>query len=266
MFDRLVNMFKAMFNVAMSKAETPEILAEQAHMELQGSMKKVREAVTNSIAREKTLEQQIKQNTTEAETWHKRAALAITQGSEDVARQALQKKQDVASAIENLTAQLEEQKKTTSSLKERFKEMEQKLRDFEVKKKELVSRQQAGKAISDANRLLGTSAAGDGTSGLDKWEQKIRQTEAENQAVRELSGEDIKNKVEDLTKHAALDVELEMLKAQVAAAKGDLPKLIATNDKGQPLMIGTDKDRGKKAPQKEEEDAIDVEITEIDNK
>lgn len=265
MFDRLVNMFKAMFNVALSKAETPEILAEQAHMELQGSMKKVREAVTNSIAREKTLEQQIKQNTTEAETWHKRAALAITQGSEDVARQALQKKQDVTAALENLNAQLEEQKRTTTSLKERFKEMEQKLRDFEVKKKELVSRQQAGKAISDANRLLGTSQ-GDGTSGLDKWEQKIRQTEAENQAVRELSGEDIKNKVEDLTKHAALDVELEMLKAQVAAAKGDLPKLITTNEKGQPLMIGTDKDKGKKTQAKEEDDAIDVEITEIDNK
>lgn len=263
MFDRLVNMFKAMFNVALSKAETPEILAEQAHMELQGSMKKVREAVTNSIAREKTLEQQIKQNTTEAETWHKRAALAITQGSEDVARQALQKKQDCSTAIENLNSQMEEQKKTTASLKERFKEMEQKLRDFEVKKKELVSRQQAGKAISDANRLLGT-AAGDGASGLDKWESKIRQQEAENQAVRELSGEELKGKVDDLTKHAALDVELEMLKQQVAHAKGDLPKLIATDTK-KPLMIGTDKDKAK-AQKQEEDDAIDVEVTEIDNK
>lgn len=59
MFERLKNIINAMFNKSMSQLETPEVLAEQAQGELESGVKKLREAMTGSLANEKMLEKQL---------------------------------------------------------------------------------------------------------------------------------------------------------------------------------------------------------------
>ena len=48
-----------MLNQGVSKLETPAILAEQAQMELESGLKKVKEAVTVAVTNEKMLENQL---------------------------------------------------------------------------------------------------------------------------------------------------------------------------------------------------------------
>ena len=52
MFDRFKNVMKGMLNQGVSKLETPAILAEQAQMELESGLKKVKEAVTVAVTNE----------------------------------------------------------------------------------------------------------------------------------------------------------------------------------------------------------------------
>ncbi len=73
MFDRLVNLFKAIVNSLLGRAEDPSMMLEQTYQDLQSNLIQVRQAVAQAIAAEKQLEQQLIQNRNQAETWHNRA-------------------------------------------------------------------------------------------------------------------------------------------------------------------------------------------------
>ena len=219
MFDRLMSILKSMFNKGMAKMETPEVLAEQAEMELESNFKKITEALTASIANEKLLEGKVKKTTEDLATWEKRALVAVQQNNDEMARQCLSKKQENAQALQQLEAQLVEQKKTTAMLKERHAELNAKLKDFRMKKSELMSRIQANDSMNKANALI--SGSGGTPSSMDKWEQKIAEKEALSIAQREISG--ITKADDDFKqwdKQAGLDDELAKLKAIAASGGG----------------------------------------------
>ena len=115
MFDRFMSLMKGMLNKGMAKMETPEILAEQAEAELESSFKDITKARTDGLANQKVLEQKIQKNSEDLAQWEKRALVAVEQNRDDMARQCLMKKQEIAQAQAALEAQLNEQKKTIDS-------------------------------------------------------------------------------------------------------------------------------------------------------
>lgn len=224
MFDRLMSILKSMFNKSMAKMETPEVLAEQAEMELESNFKKITEALTQSIASEKMLEQKVRKCTEDLNQWEKRAMVAVQQNNDDMARQCLSKKQEFSQQLLQMEQQLAEQKKTTAMLKERHAEINAKLKDFRSKKSELMSRIQANESMNKANALI--SGSGGAPSSMDKWEQKIAEKEAMSQAVREMSGiTKADDEFKQWDKQAGLDDELLRLKATMAGG-GSGPKLV----------------------------------------
>ncbi|MBX9567509.1 MAG: PspA/IM30 family protein [Candidatus Obscuribacterales bacterium] len=231
MFERLMSLLKGMFNKGMSKMETPEVLAEQAEMELEGNHKKIKEALTSGLANEKMLEQKIDKAKQDLSTWEKRAMTAVQQNNDDLAKQCLVKKQETTQQLSDLESQLVEQKKTTAMLKSKFSELDGKLKEFRMKKSSMVSRMQATEANAKATELL----SGSGTSGMDKWEEKIKQKEAMGAAMRELAGHsDMDEQLKALDQAGALDDELAALKKNVAAIgtskTSDSPKLIEVKE------------------------------------
>lgn len=225
MFDRLKNILNAMFNKGMSQLETPEVLAEQAQSELETGVKKLRDATTTSITNEKMLEKQIQKAQEDIAQWEKRAGVAVAAGNDDVAKQALSKKQEENAKLQSLQTQLADQKLNSAALKERMKEMESKLRDFQSRKNDMINRVKAGDAVVKANDLMAKS----GGTGLDKFEQKISEREARAEAIRELNGGGaIEDKFKQLDKHIEMEDELQALKARMAA-DGKMPKLIVDN-------------------------------------
>ncbi len=121
MFERLKNIINAMFNKGMSQMETPEVLAEQAQSELEGSFKKLREALTSSLANEKMMEKQIQKATEELATWEKRATVAVGAGNDEVAKECLLRKKEQNDNIQSLQSQLAAQKQNSASLKSAIK-------------------------------------------------------------------------------------------------------------------------------------------------
>ncbi len=231
MFERLMSLLKGMFNKGMSKMETPEVLAEQAEMELEGNHKKIKEALTSGLANEKMLEQKIDKLKQDLGTWEKRAVTAVQQGNDDLAKQCLVKKQESTQQLSDLEAQLAEQKKTTQMMKSKYAELDEKLKEFRMKKSSMVSRMQATEANAKATELL----SGSGSSGMDKWEEKIKQKEAMGAAMREIAGgSDLDDQLKALDKVGALDDELAALKKNVAAIgtskTSDSPKLIEVKE------------------------------------
>ncbi len=223
MFDRLKNIMNAVFNKGMSQLETPEVLAEQAQNELETGVKKLREAMTSSLQNEKMLEKQIQKNTEEVASWEKRAAVAVGAGNDDIAKQCLEKRRDLNQVVQGLQTQLDSQKINTANLKGQYGEVEAKLREFQNRKGDMISRVKAGDAVVKANDLMSKT----GGAGMDKWEQKINEKEARAEAIRELNGGGaVDDKFKQLDKHIEMEDELAALKAKMGAAANPAPKLI----------------------------------------
>jgi len=232
MFERLKNIINALFNKGMSQMETPEVLAEQAQSELEGSFKKLREALTSSLANEKMMEKQIQKATEELATWEKRATVAVTAGNDEVAKECLVRKQEQNQSIQSLQSQLAAQKQNSASLKERYQEVDAKLKSFMARKNDMINRHKASDAATKADSLISSTGGG---SGLDKWEQKISEKEARAEAIREISGggkSSTEDKFKQLDKHIEMEDELAALKARMAEA-GKSPKLIVDGGKTQ---------------------------------
>ncbi len=130
MFDRFNNLIKGMIDKGLSKAETPELLAEQAQLSLETDIKDLKKALLESVTNEKMIEQQLKKNAEELAKWEKQAAMSVAKGDDELAKQCLQKKVQQTQLHETLTAQLAEQKTASANLKEKTAAMEAKLQDF----------------------------------------------------------------------------------------------------------------------------------------
>lgn len=253
MFDRLVAVFKGLFNKGMKELETPEVLAEQAQMELESSHKKIKEAVVTAITAEKSLEKQIDANSKKIEEWVKRAQISVQQKNDELAKECLQKKQEHTAQDNQLKTQLEEQRKATSALKARLAEIEQQLRDFHVKKKDMTARIKAGDALAKANEVLDSRPGGSGA--MSKLEDKIREKEARNEALAEMRGAPLEDKFKGLEVESELDLELQALKEQMAAD----PKLIGT-DANKVKLIQMDQKEVKGLIEATVEDVTDIEV------
>lgn len=216
MFDRLKNVMKGMLDKGVSKLETPEILAQMGETELENLLKQLKEATTEAITREKMLQKQQEKNQQDLEQWVKRAAVAVSQDNDDVAKQCLAKKIELEANGKSLQTQLDEAKASKEALKERYADIEEKLREYRVKQKSLVARAKAGDAVANAQDMM-SSASG---KSMDAIEEKIRMKEARGEALTEMAQDD---KFKNAEKQMDVDVELMALKAQMGA---NTPKLI----------------------------------------
>lgn len=217
MFDRLMNVIKAMLNKGISKMETPEVLAEQAQDQLEKSLKEVLDATAKALANEKVLEAQIKKNAEELATWEKRAATAVQQNNDDIAKQCLLKKHELNANAMTLNQQLEDQKNTTAQLRQRHADINAQLKKFMTQKDGLTQRAKASDAVAKANEILSSNSG----TGMDKYEQKIIEKEAKAAALRELSGggTPIEDKLKQLDQDSAIEDDLAALKAQMGQVK-----------------------------------------------
>lgn len=229
MFDRLLNILKGTANKGLSKMETPEILAEQADLEYQGNLKKLTEAIVAGITSEKSLEQKLNKAKEELATWEKRAAVAVQQNNDDLARQCIQRKQELKTAGEANEAQLNEQKAMNARLKQQKQEVEQQYEVFKRNKANMTGRLKAAEGVTKANEILSKT----GGSSMDKWEEKINERENKAAALRELSSEPSMD-LKKLDQQIEVDDELAALKAKMLApAPAAEPKLIAMGDKNE---------------------------------
>ena len=217
MFKRFMNIVKGSANKGMKKLETPELLAEEAEMELQKTVKELKEATIEAKTNEKLLQKKKAASEKKAAEWKNRATLAVQQKNDEVARQCLQKKKDLESEISSLDIQLEEQERASEALKNRLIQVEREFSEFKMKKQQLIARMNAGKAKEDQDEMDISSM----TSGIDKFEKQIEEQELRNEVMREMSDEGLleeefkmlENKSESA--NPAIDDELAALKAQL---------------------------------------------------
>ncbi|HLU66350.1 MAG TPA: PspA/IM30 family protein [Kofleriaceae bacterium] len=188
-FSRLGTLIKSNINDLISRAEDPEKMLNQVLLEMQQQLVEAKKAVAVAIADEKRLQKQYNAELDKAKEWERKAMLAVRAGDDNLARQALVRKQE----HENISSQFQQQwiaqKAAVDKLKDALRLLANKIEEAKRKKNILVARKKRAEAqrqIASTMQGLGDTSAFD---TFDRMAEKINLLEAEAEAGAELAGE-----------------------------------------------------------------------------
>ncbi len=228
LFDRLGRVIKGNLNDLISKAEEPEKILEQAVLEMQDNAVKMRQALATAIATQKKTEQQYKKNQQQADTWQKRAQLAISKGDENLAREALIRKKSFTEACNTLDIQLQQQIEVVNNLKRDARTLEGKIIEAKSKKDMLKARANAARAQKESRDIISGIDSSSAISAFERMEDKVMQLEAESQVAARLEGGvSVDEQFRQLEAGQDIEDELATLKAQLPGASPSQPSLPA---------------------------------------
>jgi phage shock protein A len=191
-FSRLKTMISSNVNDLIGKAEKPEKMLNQLIIDMQTQLLESKKAVALAIADEKKLERELLNQETQAQEWERKAMLAVRAGKDDLAREALIRKQEYDNASSEYRKQWESQKASVEKLKESLRELQNKIEEAQRKKNLLIARAKRAEA---QQKIQSTISSVDGNrsafDAFDRMAQKVDQMEAQAEAAREL--EDLSN-------------------------------------------------------------------------
>ena len=213
-FARISDIFKANINDLLDKAEDPEKMIKQMVLEMEEAVNKATTAVGSAIANEKMLEKQHTEKKKLAAEWHQRAVKAVNAGRDDLARQALEKKNMFDKAATDLEMPLAEAQKTATTMRSQLDQLKVKLDEARVRQGTLIARHQAAKAKKQISSSL--AGIGDGAfANFDKYEQKVLKAESEAEAMSQIAGDatSLDEEFKKLEAGSSVEDELALLKA-----------------------------------------------------
>ncbi len=209
-FERLKTVISSNINALINKAENPEKMLNQAIIDMNSQMVEAKTAVAKAIADEKRLEREAAENKAQAEEWERKAVLAVKSQRDDLAKEALLRKQEYDGYVNQLVPQIAAQKASIEKLKEKLKELQSKIDEANRKKNILIARARRAEAQEKINQTMssidGNKSAFD---TFDRMSQKVDELEAKADANQEL---------EDFSSGASLDKQFEQLEKGGASA------------------------------------------------
>ncbi|MBN1524583.1 MAG: PspA/IM30 family protein [Spirochaetales bacterium] len=217
-FKRMSDVLKANINDLISKAENPEKMLNQMTIEMNEQLIEAKKSVASAIADEKRVERQMKEHLTQAQDWEKKAMLAVKAGKDDLAREALLRKQEYANLAAQYKEQWEGQHGAVEKLKSSLRQLQQKIEEVGRKKNLLIARSKRAEAQKQIQKTMGNLSDTSAFEVFDRMEAKIEKNEAEADAMAELA---------DFTADSDLEAQFKALEAGDTSTDAMLEELKA---------------------------------------
>ena len=224
--DRLSRLIRANVNDLIGKAEDPTKIIDQTLLDMREAYGEARTEVAGAMAQSAKLQREAETNQRLADEYGQKAEQALRAGSEDLAREALRRKQNSTDLAEGFKAQLITTTTTVDSLKTQLRALEAKIDEMESRR-QLAARAQTANASGALEKASGFDKAGGAMSAFEDMERKVSGMEDRNAASAQLREEgDIDAQLKNLGRDRSIDDELAALKARVqgsAPVQSDKP-------------------------------------------
>lgn len=234
MFDRFRRVITSNVNNVIKGLEDPEKVIEQAVLDMQNDLVKIRQSYSEISASLKRMEKQKTTALANAEEWYRRAQLAVEKGDEELAREALKRRQAQQEIGDNLTQQISLQTSTVDKLYQSMMALEAKISEAKREKDAMIARARTAKTSVQVTDML--NSIGDTSTAMDAFErmrEKVEALETKAEVAGELAmsnagtSTSMEQRFRDLENDTKLEDELSLLKKQLpsgAAAKVEKPK------------------------------------------
>ena len=214
--DRVSTVIRANINDMIDHAEDPEKVIKQLLADMQSQLIQVKTQVAASIADEKQLQQHYQENQQKADEWQHKAELAVEKGQDDLAREALQRRNTFQQTADGFKEQYGVQSTEVDQLKKALGQLEAKIQEAETKKDLLIARSRRAKAETQIRTTLGGMDTSSALSSFGRMEEKVNLQEARASALAELDTDTTDQKFALMESEDAVDKQLAELKAKKA--------------------------------------------------
>src|SRR6266496_234693 len=200
-FDRLSTLIRSNINDLISRAENPEKVLEQLIIDMRGQLAKAKQQVAAAIADEK------------------RAVLAVQEGRDDLAKQALLRHNEHVQNAVQLQETWIKHREETDKLKGSLRQLNDKIEEAKRKKNILIARQKRAEAHK---RIQETMSSISDKSAFETFERMAEQIEHEERKLiaaaevnEDLSGDSLMKQFQGIEVKASADEQLLALKRKM---------------------------------------------------
>jgi phage shock protein A len=239
---RMSTVIKAKISRMLDRAEDPGQTLDYGYQKQVELLQNVKKGIADVVTSKKRLQMQsskLEQNIVKLDT---QARQALSQGREDLARLALERKTLAQTELQSLDSQVKELEQQQEALTANEQKLRQKIEQFRTKKEVIKAQYSAAEAqvrISEAANGVGEQMADLGLA-IQRAEDKTETMRARASAVEELEKagtfedlsqlgggqDDIDRQLQELTSGVQVDDELAKMKAELGAGGGgDAPAL-----------------------------------------
>ncbi len=230
LFQRAHDIVAAKANKALDAAEKPDEMLDYSYDQMLDQITQVKRALVTIAASRRQMELQAQQLQHSVDHLNDQAKAALSQGKEDLAREALSRKAAAQQQIDGMHSQHEQLAEQEQKLEQTLDALQKKVNEFRSKKEVLKAQYSAAEAESAVNADVAgiSSTYGDAGAALQRAQDKIANMQARADATDELlqSGvledvggdtDDIQRELDEAGSAAEVDKELAALKAQIGA-------------------------------------------------
>ena len=240
-FERFSTMLRSNLNDLISRAENPEKMLNQLIMDMKSNLAKAKQEAAAAIADEKKLQADAEQLKKQAEDWERRAMLAVQEGRDDLATQALMRYNEALQGAQQLHETWVKHKADTENLKSQLRQLNDKIEEAKRKKNILVARAKRAEAQQRIQETMSGMNDKSAFESFDRMAEKIEAIERKALAAAEIQQEfqsdDLMDQFKKLEYKGTADQQLMDLKAKMGmlGAAKDTKALGAGGKKGEPV-------------------------------
>ncbi len=238
--DRLSSLLRSNINDLISKAEDPEKMLNQILVDMRSQLVKAKQQVASAIADEKRLRDQADTEYKQAQEWEQRAMLAIQEGRDDLAKQALVRQGEHFNHASQLEQTWQSHNLETEKLKNSLRDLNDKIEEAKRKKNLLLARQRRAQAQARIAETMSSMSETSAFEAFNRMEERIdhneRMLKASSEIDEEFSGDTLNREFKQLEKGTAgASVEARLL--ELKSKMGVLPA--GSGGAGKQLGAGT---------------------------
>src|SRR5688500_13091832 len=185
-WQKLSTLIRSNINDAIAKAENPEKMLNQILLDMRDQLARAKQEVAVAIADERKLKAQVEEEQKLSADWEHRAMLAIREGRDDLAKQALMRQQEHTERAITLAETWQKQNAETERLKESLRQLNDKIEEAKRKKNLLVAKQKRAQAQQRIHETMAGLTDKSAFEAFDRMTEKIEETERRSIAMVEV--------------------------------------------------------------------------------
>jgi phage shock protein A len=215
MLDRVGTLLRANINDLLDRAEDPEKMIKQLLQDMENQLIQVKTQVAAAIADEQRLKERWQQNEQQSEEYQRKAELAIRKGDDDLAKEALARRNTFMQTAQGFKEQYEDQARQVETLKDALNKLESKIQEARTKKDLLIARHRRAQAEEQIHQTMARVDTTGVMGGFERMEEKVRTREARAKALGDLSTDTVDERFRQLEEEDEVDRQLREMKAQL---------------------------------------------------
>lgn len=211
-FKRIGQIFSSNVNHALDKLENPSKIIRYSITKMEDTLAKAKESAAETRCNIKGREKALEEYNAATTRWEIRAQMAVKNGKDDLAKEAIAEKQRSAARAKAVEEELATLRSIRASQEAQIQKLSEKLQEIKDKERTLVARAEHAKERIEVEKQLSSFDCSDAIKRFDEMEERVENLEA--QANMTSLSYKTEKEFSSMEQDASIEAELAQLKAK----------------------------------------------------